>query len=297
VTEGRPSDGGEPEPEPEEDEKKMTPLDRARWVGAFIVGAVALFLVSRSYFEPTGQVCRQEVGDGAKVVTLCRPIGLEDALWVGLVGLVVVLLLLKDFSEVSVTGIGSLKRTVEETKKKTDEQEKKTAELERFVIGLGLSVANSVSNNISINNNYGPAPTTEELKQARDDVPLPASERDLRRAAAPDISPERAVKLTQVLDLYERMAYIFGTVTGPRRYPGVVDPEARILIDHPKVLAWYREFNEPWKQFRAARQAAAHNPASLPDEALQAAVELGERLLFSLQEAVRDLISAEELGL
>lgn len=287
VTEDKPAEPAPAKPESDDgEEKKMTALDRARWVGAFVVGALALFLVSRSYLDPSAQVCRQEVGDGARAVTLCGPIGLEDALWVGLVGLVVILLLLKDFSEVSVTGIGSLKRTVEEAKKKTDEQAKKTAELERFVVGQFMSMSSHQTVNVTV-------VTSQGLKQARDEVPAPPESVTEDRNGLPRIDPERAVKLAQVLDLYEQMATIFSTITGERRHR-FLDQSGRILIDHPNLLAWYREYKEPFNTFRAARAAAAHNPGSLSDDDLQTALELGQRLLFTMKEATRGIVPTDD---
>jgi hypothetical protein len=181
---------------------------------------------------------------------------------------------------------GSLKRTVEETKKRTDEQEKKTAELERFVVGQFMSMSNTQTVNVNL-------VTSQELKQARDEVPPPPETVAQDEGALSPIDPQRAVKLTQILDLYEQMATIFATVTGERRHR-FLDPSGRLLIDHPKLLAWYREYKEPFDTFRAARSTAAHNPGSLSDEDLQTALELGQRLMFTLRDAVRGIMPTDD---
>jgi len=120
-----------------------------------------LAIVSATYVGDAGRICRQEAGDTA-AITVCGPFGLGDALWLALVVLVIFLLLWPDVSEVSVTGIGSLKRRVEE-------QEKKTAELERFVVSqmLDLSIRNTQTQNTTV------VLSSRDLREARDSVNQP----------------------------------------------------------------------------------------------------------------------------
>jgi hypothetical protein len=278
---------GAPTPPEKQAEKKPGPIDWMRWLLVIAIVAGAFVAAIRSYVDSSAQICRDKAGDTA-AINVCGPIGLDDALWFGLLGLVVFLLLLPDMSEISVTGIGSLKRKVAEQEKKVADQEKKTADLERFVVSqmLSLSIANSQSQNVNV------VVTSEALRQARDELP-PPSERLREQAVVTQVDPDRAVKLTQILGLYERILDIFATVTGQRRHT-FMTPEERILIDHPQLLSWYREYREPFNTFRTARSAAAHNPASLSDNDLQTTLELGERLLFTMRDAVRGIVPMDD---
>jgi hypothetical protein len=262
------------------DKKKPRKRDYARWVLVGLLAVAALAIVSATYVSDAARICRQEAGDTA-AITVCGPFGLGDALWLALVVLVIFLLLWPDVSEVSVTGIGSLKRRVEE-------QEKKTAELERFVVSqmLDLSIRNTQTQNTTV------VLSSRDLREARDKVE--EQQKGLAHAQAqayiaPPVDPDRAVKQARVLELWEAMADVFATVTGERRYRGRPDPEGRILIDHPRLLAWYREYSEPFQTFRAARDSVVHRPSSLANEDLDVAVQLGDSLMTSLGDAVASI--------
>ena len=115
-------------------------MKKIRWGLAIIVVLATATLVLRSYADSSATVCRDHlaiVGTDA-VVDVCGPIGITD---LGVVALVLGALLFPDVAELTIPGIVTLKR-------KVNEQEAKQESLNRDISRLEQRITQSVTVNV-----------------------------------------------------------------------------------------------------------------------------------------------------
>jgi hypothetical protein len=227
---------------------------------AIIVGA--LVAVAGSYgLLPGLAACRQEVTPSSTVVTLCRPIGSDDIVLVGLVLLVAIAFISPDLSEFGIPGLVNLKKTVRETKKKTDAN---TNALEDLIDSQPVPDLPQAS-----------ASVDEKQEDVGERVsPVPAPIEGLRADRGP-MEAELAELIADVRE-YERASRVNAS-----EYVGERGTLYRAELE--SLREWHSRFADEISSLVALRPILGHAPERLSEDALRAGIVLGRRLLETAQ--------------
>lgn len=229
-------------------------------VGSALLGGVAL-LAAGSYVSPALRICRDRV-DGGAVLQACGPVGAEDLPTIGLV-LLIALLLLPGWSEVTLPGLGTIKRQI--------------ASLERSIGELRVQQSATLTNQLII---ADPGRVREQALPELRSFPGAAPPKSLTPRS---VSPERAdseaqlVRLTGQLETYVRMA--------TRQALGMN------LDVYLQLQEWLRQFNDAIDVVRATRNTVALKPEDLTDDQVSEAVQLASDLVAAATKAVTDAMA------
>ena len=272
--------GKVPTPTPTEPKKKsavahvITGTRRVLAVAAFVAVAAVVLV---TYLVPNAAICRGAADAKGGVATLCGPVGLADVPALGVLLFIGVLLLLNDVSEVSIPGLITLKRAVEE-------QAKKTEALTAEISSLSLTLRQTTTVNVM----YPPDPSavkrdveerdskieSEGLRGVGEDHPINDSEET--GVAAP--SPDRAVTEAEVTRLWEALVSALPSLSPAQRRD--------LYIPSADQMAWLSLYGQDIEAFRALRNTVVHQPANLSDEQVRGGVELGRSLLASYRKFI-----------
>jgi hypothetical protein len=265
----------QPDQPPKDDPSTAEPIwDREpyktiRQGAAVVILLVALGSVAASYL-PNSPVaaCRATLTSAGSVVTICRPLGTDDIVLIGLVLLVAGLCLAPDLSEVGISGLVSLKRRVRE-------EAKRAAEVRREVEGLVASQ---------------PIP---DLTQAVASADLKGQETAPDEVVSPTDQGGRILSAERTL-LERRLSKLINNVD---EYRSMSDPD-RVRRDPYGDLGgaplrrWRSRFAHELATFAGVRTVFRSAPERLSDEDVEKAVNLGERLVDEAQRS----ITANQLG-
>jgi hypothetical protein len=196
-------------------------------------------------------VCEEQLADNGQVVAVCRKLAATDVPVV-IGALVVVLLVLPLFSELSFFGV-TLKRAVENTAKKAKELEDRVDRL--------TTIASAVA--------------SSEVK-----VSVGWLDREARELAEGEQSTEQVVQdallKEMLLSVWNRLQpYLTYVPPEETTWIGGVELPVR---SWPETSAFARQHAQEINRVREARNAIA-NGIPIPDELLRAAIESGNRLL------------------
>jgi len=195
------------------------------------------------------QVCEEQLADTGQVVTVCRKLAATDVpVIIG--ALVVVLLVLPLFSELSFFGV-TLKRSVENTAKKAKELESRVDRLATIAIG-----ASNVKVDIDIGEAEARGIGEEEMVSKK--------------------RMQEAVLKEMLLSIWNRL----------EPYLTYLPPESRVWIGSvelpvrswPEPTAFAREHAAEINKVREVRNAIAHG-LPVAEDAIREAIESGYKLL------------------
>jgi hypothetical protein len=115
-------------PEPSRTPELESPSQGAGRIRLLIVGLIAIvllaFVLASTYSRSFQSCTREPATSGNRTVEVCRPVATSDApVVIGIV--LIVLLLLPDFSEVAVPGLVSLRRRVDQQGQRQDRLEER----------------------------------------------------------------------------------------------------------------------------------------------------------------------------
>jgi hypothetical protein len=261
---------------------------RGRWItalrraGAVLALVILAGLVARSYLVPAAEVCRDVAGADAGVVRLCGPVGPQDLPALGLFLLLVVVLLLPDFSEVAIPGLVTLKRAVEEQAKRTDSIEarlsiQQTNTTNVYPPDLGKIARDVESRNAELSTRAEAGGTAAQ----RPPVFLP----DGLPITLP--SPDRALAEAEILRTWE----ILQPFLPPRGDAWVALQRRRRDVASPEQLDsaygdWYYVYREDLETFRTLRNTVVHVPQNLTDKQVREGADLARLLMDSFNRLV-----------
>jgi hypothetical protein len=262
-----------PAPTPNPPAKEKGPVEHAvtalrRLFAAIAVGLVVLAVV-RSYAFDDARVCRDMVASDTGIVEVCGPVGLEDVPALGVLLLVGVLLLLPDMSEVSIPGLVTLKRAVEE-------QAKQTEALTREIATIALNMRQDTTVNVY------PPKLDDAIKdvdkrdkaiqeRGREAVALETAETGPADTGVSAPSAERALLETEVIRLWNAFE---------DSIPGFRPPFSRVGF-RPNDIDWLTLYRNDVEAFRTLRNTVVHRPGNVTDDEVRKGLELGRRLLAS----------------
>jgi hypothetical protein len=251
----------------------------------FVAGAVAVVgasIVFVGYFVPAFQVCQQQLastGD-AGVVDICAPVGLP-----GLVPivLVVAVLLWPDLSEVTVTGLFSLRRRIEE-------QAERQADLEDRLFQVQQATQQATQQTNVLISSQALTHLPEQTRQKAELVERAGPAEG--EGASPPIAEERMIPETEaaelgmsLLYLWEQIADVLALIDDRRgiRRPRRDRVEDTAELD--RIIRWRNIFDREIEIVRAARNSVAHpgTGADLSTDELLSVVRTAEYLLALLR--------------
>jgi hypothetical protein len=238
-------------------------------IAALVLVGLVTAAVVLTYFVPSLRVCRDHVLDTGAVVRACQPVGVDDALTIGLI-LLFAILLMPNVVELGVPGGITLKRRVEAVHERVARLDEK---VDRLVIAQEMSVSNTI--------------IVADPREYLESMPRKAAAFEqskgaitegiaAREAAREDrvISDDRAVLESRLVRAYARLEPFLG-LSGTYR--------GRVPADLPDnfigpLRAWREAFAEEISIVRATRNAVVHDPWRVSDEQVGAAIDLAERL-------------------
>lgn len=260
-------------PTPNPPAKKKTGIEHVatavRRLLAILAIAFVVLGVVRSYVFDDARVCREVVASDTGKVEVCGPVGLEDVPALGVMLLVGVLLLLPDMSEVSIPGLVTLKRAVQE-------QAKQTEALTREVANISLNMRQET------NLNFYPRPLDDAISDVdkRDRAIQEKGRNAVADESAEDGPPdtgvsapsaERALLETEVIRLWNAIE---------DSIPGYRPPFNRVAVS-PNDLDWLTLYRNDIDAFRTLRNTVVHRPGNVTDDEVRKGVQLGRSLLAS----------------
>jgi hypothetical protein len=246
-------------------------LTALRRLLAVVAIGVLVLVIARSYAYTNDdvKVCRDVAASDKGKVNVCGPVGLEDVPAIGVLLLVGVLLLLPDMSEVSIPGLVTLKRAVEE-------QSKQTKALSNEVATLALSMRQDTTVNV-----YPPKLDDAIKDVAARDKAIQEKGANAVAQETPEFGPEdtgvsapseeRAVLEAEVIRLWNALEAAI---------PGLRPPYGRAKFE-PDDLDWFTLYRNDVEAFRTFRNTVVHRPGNLTDDEVRKGLELGRRLLAS----------------
>ena len=256
--------------------------DRPRRFAAGAVAVVGASLVLAGYFVPALQVCQQQLASTGNtgVVEICAPVGLP-----GLVPIVLLVtaLLWPDLSEVTVAGLFSLRRRIEE-------QAQRQAELEGRLFQIQQATQQATQQTNVLVSTEALAHLPEE---AREKAPLverqgPALEEDVspsRGEPTAALEAPEAQLGARLLFLWERIAEALALVDDRRGLRGRLIDRSVDAGELNRIIRWRSVYNREIEIVRAARNSVAHPGvgASLSLKDLRSVVSTAEYLLLVLR--------------
>ncbi|WP_131829160.1 hypothetical protein [Mycobacterium numidiamassiliense] len=262
-----------------------------RW--AIAIGGLLTFVVLLlgNRFE----VCKVESGagkDGATVTTTCGGPTVTDASVVA-VGLLLVLLLAPDMSEVGVLGV-SLKRRLEAAEQKATDSEAKADRLESQLQMQNLRV-DTISQNFAAAQatNQVFVVTSDAIKQADTRLPDKIDAFSRGEALTPNtVVPSDPSVGTDTPDpflvsrILENWEILNASLNLQPRGHGVGGDRFRVNLSSDEIELFRSTFDEEIRIVRAMRNNVAH-AVPIPNEDLQRVVDISEQLLRFLRSTPR----------
>ncbi len=250
-----------------------------RWLTSLLILAIVAGLIAASYVSPEWQRCSEDVAPNSTVVRVCSPVGLADGLLIAVVVLLA-LLLYPDLSEISVAGLGSIRRQIRE-------QTELTKELSEHIQTLQVQVGQSQSLhfNLAIPDLVASAEQAQEkdalLEQGQAPVVIDTPREEPRR-----LSPDRALDEARLLasvtdvDRYLRLAL------GPWGQSATMAIAREAGLDDHSLSAqlmslrgWANVFRDELRAFEVLRDTVRTHPERLADEDVRAGIQLSQSLL------------------
>ena len=244
-----------------------------RGVSLLLLLALSALVVVSYLPDSPVRACREQVAATGTLVTVCRPLGTDDIVLVGLIVLGAGLLLWPDLSELGVGGLLTIKRQVAETKAVTDQ-------LQGDVRALGI------------------VQERPDLADAEADVKPPEGGAAARTGATTTggstgrlISPDRAALEAEALAHARLLDDVLAAAQGSGAAiqsvavsAGVAPEEGRKVM--LELRRWVYSNDRPLREWAAVRNTVRHIPERLTDEDLRSGNSLARRLLESAKQSL-----------
>lgn len=263
-----------PEPSPQ----LSPPATKVDWTRRILAGLIFLSLtaiVVASYLPGGPRICRDQLSSNGSVVPVCRPIGTDDVIPVGLILAVVLLFLGPDLSEFGVGGLFNVKlrQRIAAAEKKADE-----AAAEAAYVALG-----------------SPVPSVASIQKAATSAQAKQPTISGRSPAIRVLSEERQ-ELEKRLGWLTRELDVYVQVLSERRSPGdapymlrrafgLTGAAARTVS--LEIRAWASTYQEELAEWAKVRNLFVHYPERLSDAEVSAAIGLADRLLVGARKIWR----------
>lgn len=249
---------------------------RWRLAIASILTAAPIAAVVLSHFISAMEVCEELVADNGQVVRTCNPITAIDLPLLGLWVLLILLILLPDFSELSIPGLISLKREVRDVASAVDRVEGQISQYMSFNPTIEFH-----------NHTASPAESTQIASEVYDRVNknIPNAESQISHLLKRDVLPTRAIQEVQLLALWERLLSTVQTYGVFRsRIRNAITPDS--IISPSWLSGWIADYYRDISEIRVIRNTVAHQPEDLSDEALRKALSALQSLVIDLDRVV-----------
>ena len=238
--------------------------------------ATALYVGLTYAFRPLW-VCHQEMAQSGTVSDICGPLGTDDVAFLGLI-VFICLLIFPDLSEVSIAGLGSIKRAI-------SQQAVATQNLERsvHVLEARFSQTQVVSQTHTVYVNLREAERTAGEKRERVERGEPAVAIDMPQETRA-VSPARARQIVQLIDYSAQIGRYSALATqspDDAMVPAGDEGMTTRSIDERRIAlrSWAATFKNELLAFLAADKTLRANVDELSNEDLSAAIALGRHLL------------------
>jgi hypothetical protein len=273
-----------------------------RLFAGFVFLAITTGVVA-TYWPGGPRVCRDQIAQTGSLVSVCRPVGLDDAILIGLLLLLAIVFLLPDISEFGIAGLLSMKlrRRIWATERKADAAEDKADRAQADVMYLALATPTPTSKVISQAANRTTAKSERPAPQAPSARLLSSERQDAEQRFLADSSQiDRYLRLPpfrsaqsawRMIEQHpEAIPFPADRLDLELRLEGVPPRAARDVLE--AVRAWQVAYESELSEFARVRTVFAHYPERLSDDELHAAVNLAEELLSAVRHRIASLPAA-----